>query len=280
VNNQHEGDPASLLGPGPRPPRRWLRRLAIALGIVALLAILAGAWYVQPQPNLPEAAAAMASTPVVTVSEDRGWIEFRPTASQPTTGFIFYPGGKVEPAAYARSAQAIAEAGYQVVIVPMPLNLAVLGANKADEVIAGYPDIEHWVIGGHSLGGAMAGQFARCQPAIDGLALWAAFPNGDVSAREDLEVLSIWGSRDGGAERFGSAATRATLPPDTRYVVVEGGNHEQMGDYTGQPNDPPATISRDVQQAQVQQATVDLLATVDALPSAVPGAESGPLPGC
>ena len=41
---------------------------------------------------------------------------------------------------------------------------------------------------------------------------------------------------------------------------IEGGNHEQMGWYTGQPNDPPATISRDEQQRQVVDATLDLLA--------------------
>ncbi len=261
--------------------RRWLRWVAAIVGVVLLVAAVAGAWFVQPQPNLPEASAAMASTPQVVVSQDRGWIEFRPIAGEPTTGFIFYPGGKVEPAAYARSAQVIAEAGYLVVIVPMPLNLAVLGANQADAVVAAYPEIQHWAIGGHSLGGAMAGQYAKCQPAIEGLALWAAFPNGDVSGRDDIEALSIWGSLDGGAERFGSTATKATLPPDTRYMIIDGGNHEQMGDYTGQPNDPPATITRDEQQAQVQQATIEMLATIDSRlpPTASPGATVR-LPGC
>jgi hypothetical protein len=51
----------------------------------------------------------------------------------------------------------------------------------------------------------------------------------------------------------------ATLPEGTRFEVIEGGNHEQMGDYTGQPNDPPATISRDDQQARVQAATIAML---------------------
>ena len=158
----------------------------------------------------------------------------------------------------------------------MPLNLAVLGANRADEVIAAYPDIAHWAIGGHSLGGAMAGQYAKCQPAIQGLALWAAFPNGDVSGRDDIEVVSSWGSLDAGAQRFGSDATRATLPADTRYVVIEGGNHEQMGDYTGQPNDPPATITRDEQQAQVQRATIEMLGHLAAAAPVQPERSAGP----
>ena len=72
----------------------------------------------------------------------------------------------------------------------------------------------------------------------------------------------MYGSLDAGAERFTSEETRATLPAGTTFVTVEGGNHEQMGDYTGQPNDPPATISRDEQQAEVQAATIALLEDV------------------
>ena len=52
---------------------------------------------------------------------------------------------------------------------------------------------------------------------------------------------------------------QAALPPMPCSSPIEGGNHEQMGWYTGQPNDPPATISREDQQAQVVEATVALL---------------------
>ena len=43
------------------------------------------------------------------------------------------------------------------------------------------------------------------------------------------------------------------------FVEIPGGNHEQMGWYTGQPNDPPATISREDQQRSVAASTVELL---------------------
>ncbi len=255
--------PAAVAAAIPEPARRrrrWPRVVLGILAIVALVVVVGGAWWLQPQPLLPDATAAMQSTAAVTVTEDGSAITFTPTAAPPTTGFIFYPGGKVEPAAYARSAQAIAEAGYLVAIVPMPLNLAVLNANGADAVIAAHPEIEHWVIGGHSLGGAMAGQYADQHPdAVDGVAFWAAYPNGDLSDQPDLATLSVYGTLDGGAERFTSDATKATLPADTTFLAIEGGNHEQMGDYTGQPNDPPATITRDEQQAQVQEATLTFL---------------------
>ena len=57
-------------------------------------------------------------------------------------------------------------------------------------------------------------------------------------------------------------------PADAEFVAIEGGNHEQMGWYTGQPNDPPATISREDQQAQVAEATVALLDGVAGAPQA------------
>ena len=90
-----------------------------------------------------------------------------------------------------------------------------------------------------------------------GLALWAAYPaNNNGLADRKLPVFSIYGTNDGLASRFEVDASRALLPASTRYVPIEGGNHAQMGDYTGQPDDPPAAISRDAQQEQVQQATI------------------------
>ena len=105
----------------------------------------------------------------------------------------------------------------------------------------------------------MAAQYAADHPdAIDGLAFWASYAATDLSA-PDLEVLSICGTLDAGAARMSGAEAHAAVPPDAVFVQIQGGNHEQMGWYTGQPNDPPATISREDQQAQVAAATVALL---------------------
>ncbi len=46
-------------------------------------------------------------------------------------GFILYPGGLVDPRAYAPLMQAIAAEGYLAIIVSMPLDLAVLGYTRA-----------------------------------------------------------------------------------------------------------------------------------------------------
>jgi dienelactone hydrolase len=243
--------------------RRLLRRLVVGTLLVLVAATALGATYFAiPQPELPEAGQALASTPTVTYAVEGDLLTFTPNAGRPRTGLIVYPGGKVSAAAYAPLAQRIAERGYLVVIVPMPLNLAVLGIDRARGVIEAHPEIEHWAIGGHSLGGAMAAQYAAGDVRIEALALWAAYSATSLSAR-DLHVLVAYGSLDAGAAGFLAPERLANLPPDPTIIVIDGGNHEQMGWYTGQPNDPPATIDRARQQDRVADVTAILLSGLD-----------------
>jgi pimeloyl-ACP methyl ester carboxylesterase len=95
--------------------------------------------------------------------------------------------------------------------------------------------------------------------AVAGLVLWASYPpeNNPLNDR-DLPVLSIYGTKDMGLE--GIEANRGLLPPDTQWVVMEGGNHAQFGWYGPQPGDGEATISREAQQARIVEATVAFLA--------------------
>jgi len=208
----------------------------------------------------PEALAAMRSTDDVEVVIDK-WLVFVPGESIPNTGFIFYPGGLVDPRAYAPLAQDIAAEGFLVVVVPMPLNLAVFGFGKATDVIGAFPKIESWVIGGHSLGGAMASQYAHRNPtSVSGLALWAAFPpdSSDLSV-DGLAATSVYGTRDGLVSVEEINGSRQLLPAETEFVAIEGGNHAQFGWYGPQKGDLPATISHADQQAETVVGTIALL---------------------
>jgi len=129
----------------------------------------------------------------------RQWLVFDPVTTNYTTGFIFYPGGRVNYLAYAPYAHAIAAEGYLVVIVPMPLNLAVFGVNSANDVIAAYPNITSWAIGGHSLGGTMAAQYIHDNPnKVEGLALWASYPPSGVDLSTfNITVVTVHGTNDG-----------------------------------------------------------------------------------
>ncbi|NJN82459.1 MAG: alpha/beta hydrolase, partial [Caldilineaceae bacterium] len=144
----------------------------------------------------------------------------------------------------------------------MPLNLAVLAPDRAADVIAAFPAIDQWAVAGHSLGGAMAATFAYDNPsAVDGLALWAAYPPGgnSLADRDDLAVTSIYGTLDGLATVEEIDLSRPLLPASTAFVAIEGGNHAQFGWYGDQAGDNPATISRAEQQAQTVSATMALL---------------------
>ncbi|HVP22055.1 MAG TPA: alpha/beta hydrolase [Anaerolineaceae bacterium] len=240
------------------------RGLRIFLVLISLVIGLSTAgfvvWGETPAQPMPEALAALKSDVLVTVTSGQ-WLVFTPTTSQPTVGFIFYPGGRVDYRAYAPVARQIAEKGYLVVIVRMPLNLAVFGVNNAHAVLAAYPQIRHWAIGDHSLGGAMAATFARAHPgAIQGLALWAAYPaSSDDLSDSMLHVVSIFGSQDGLATEEKINASRESLPADTTWVQITGGNHAQFGWYGDQAGDNPASISRSNQQVQVVRATLRML---------------------
>lgn len=241
------------------PRLTWRRILAVGLAAAALIVAVGLVWLSIPQPLLPEAEAALVSTPTVIFSDEGDWLAYTPTDRAPDAGIVLYPGAKVTAEGYAPTAQDIADAGYAAFVVKMPLNLAILGQDRADGVRAAHPEIATWAIWGHSLGGAFAASHVLARPGVySGIALCGSYPNGDLSGQPMIAV-SIFGTLDSGAARITSPETRAELPADTTFVAIEGGNHEGCGWYTGQPGDPPATITRADQQAQVVEATVSLL---------------------
>ena len=243
--------------------RHWRIITSIVLAVVAGLAVVGFLWLTDLVDPMPEAQAAMPSDERVSVSTEP-WLAFTP-AEPSETGFIFYPGGRVEPEAYAPPLRAIAEDGYTTVVPSMPFGLAVLAPDTADDIIEAYPQVERWVIGGHSLGGAMAAQYAEGHEIIDGLVLWAAYPSDgvDLSAAA-IEATSIYATEDGLTSLDEIEASRAQLPPDTAFVEIAGGNHAGFGWYGEQDGDGVATVGREEQQAQAVAATVDLLGRVEA----------------
>jgi dienelactone hydrolase len=238
--------------------RAWL--LAV-LGLVLLAGIGWGIqWATYARPPLPEALDALESDAQVRVAGEP-WLTFSPESRTPTTGFIFYPGGRVDPRAYASLMRAIAAEGYLVVVPAMPVNMAVFRPNVAGEIVAYYPEIEYWVIGGHSVGGAMAAQYTAAHPdAIDGLVIWASYPpnRADLSHLA-IPVVSIYGSRELRVNDASVGERKPLLPEDTRYVRIEGGDHHQFGSYVIDPADHLAVISRASQHAQILAATLPVL---------------------
>jgi predicted esterase len=242
----------------------FLKWLLAILGIVLIAAILWGIqWVTYARPPLPEAIVALESDDLIKIT-DEPWLTFSPRQSTPNTGFIFYPGGRVDPRGYASLMHEIASNGYLVIVPEMPINMAVFNSNVASEIIDYYSKINHWAIGGHSVGGAMAAQYTAKHPdVIDGLAIWASYPpnSADLSSL-DIPVVSIYGSREVRVNDTSVGERKHLLPEDTLYIRIEGGDHHQFGSYKINPDDHLATINRETQHEQIIAATLPILEAV------------------
>jgi pimeloyl-ACP methyl ester carboxylesterase len=240
--------------------------VSLALACVLLAGVIVFiAWGMTPLGPADEALVAMEPGGDIMVRDNGDFLTFTPIENQPITALIIYPGGHVDYRSYAPIARQIASRGYQVSIVRMPLSLPVFGINKADGVIAAFPDIRYWVVGGHSLGGSMAASYARSHSdKVQGLFLWASYPPGsDNLSGTDLKGLSTYGSNDMVLNMGTLNSTIVLLPPGTIRKVIEGGNHSRFGNYGPQPGDGIATISAKDQQTQATELTVRLLRAVE-----------------
>ncbi|HTY75923.1 MAG TPA: alpha/beta hydrolase [Candidatus Nanoarchaeia archaeon] len=239
--------------------RRTKIIIAVLLAVtVVLVSFLV--WAETPLGPMPQALAALKSDSAVTVSMG-SWLVFTPVNFTSKVGFIIYPGGHVDYRSYAPEAHAIAAEGYLAVIAPMELNLAIFSENAATGIINSYPQVKTWAIGGHSLGGVIAAQYCHDNPGkVQGLMLWAAYPeSGTDLSKGNLIVTTIHGTLDGVVSESQIQNSLKQLPSNTVKVEIVGGDHGQFGWYGNQPGDNPATISRDLQQAEIVNATVQLL---------------------
>jgi hypothetical protein len=238
-------------------------RYKVLVGIILVLVVaFAGfvIWAETPPSPMPEAYDALKSDSSVMVSIGN-WLVFTPVSSNVSTGFIIYPGGRVDFRSYAPAAHEIAAEGYLVIIPQMPLNLAVFGVGTANDVIKSFPNVSAWAIGGHSLGGTIAAQFTFENPSkIKGLVLWAAYPaSGTDLSKSNLLVTTIHGSNDELVSTAQIDYSLKLLPSSTVRVEIAGGNHAQFGWYGDQAGDNAATITREAQQNLTVNATVQLL---------------------
>ena len=254
--------------------RRFLLiALAIVLLPIAYLFARTGyrvyRWANFARPPVAEALPALQSNADVHVIDDR-WVIFTPATSSPRTGLILYPGARIDPRAYAPLAQKIAEKGYLVVLLPVRFALANYQPNAAAPVIAAYPEIDNWAVGGHSLGGVVAAEFTNTHiEDVDGLVLWAAYPAEDQDlSNQSLDVISIHASLDGLVTVQEVTANKHLLPASTDYVLIEGGNHAQYAWYGNQRNDFTPTIDAATQQASIINATLSFLQELEANPAA------------
>ena len=234
----------------------------IAIGLATFLLVLGGVFliYVSDYSHADEAAVAAAiSATDVHISNTDGALVFDPGNAD--TALIFYPGGKVEYTAYEPLMIQIARQGILCILPEMPFNLAVFDINAADAYLPQYPGISHWYVGGHSLGGSMAASYAaKNSEKLEGLILLASYSASDISQSE-LNVLSIFGSKDGVLNMDSYRSSRSNLPADFSELILSGGNHAGFGNYGPQKGDGTAEITPEQQQAETAEAVAEFCLT-------------------
>lgn len=197
-----------------------------------------------------EALAILQSDDTIIVKDN---LTILSPSTETDTGFIFYPGAKVEAVAYLPILEKIKqECGITCILVEMPLNMAIFDKNAAADVMAQFPEISNWYIGGHSMGGAMASSFASDhEDEIKGLILMGAYIYGDYPPSKSLTIYGTFNSN-----------LEEKIDYTENIVVIEGGNHAQFGNYGKQKGDPDATITAEDQQDITVQAMKNFISEI------------------
>ena len=246
------GRPKSL------PARIVTALLCTLLALAGVGAAYLGNYYHADQTAL----AALDGDGTVAVSSVDGILRFDGPGEQ--TALLFMPGAKVEAKAYAPLMLAIAQGGVDCFVVSPPANIAFLGEGKLGECQEANA-YEHWILGGHSLGGVVASSYASDHPQqVDGLVLLASYAPGPIDER--IKVCSIYGTEDGVLNRELYEEAKARLPQGSIEKLLQGCNHAGFGSYGPQRGDGEATISAQEQQAQTAQAILELAASLDQQP--------------
>lgn len=197
----------------------------------------------------------MQSDATVTVLDtEYGWLFDGPSED---TALVFYPGAKVEEESYAPLLHSLAENGIDVCMVKMPFRLACLDGDAASEVLNAH-NYSNWFIGGHSLGGLMAADYASDHAGdFSGVILLGAYPIEDIP--DPLSEILIVGSEDHVVNWKKIESGRAYAPSDYVEYVINGGNHAQFGSYGHQRGDGIATVSAGEQVSETVNVIVNNL---------------------
>ena len=247
---------------------RWVRRAFV------VWAIGSTSWVANTMRTRGVPGGMLQTSPAVNVTQTAATLEFMPASREERSGLVFLCGGGVSARAYAPLLRPVAQEGFPVFVIRLPYRLAPLESHKvaavvrAREVMAAHPEIDRWVIAGHSLGAALATRLVESDPGAAAalVLIGTTHPRERNLSSLTIPVTKVWGSNDGVAPPERMFANRSLLPPQTRWVEIRGGNHSQFGHYGHQLLDGKAAVNREEQQAQTRDAILESLRSASVRP--------------
>lgn len=238
-----------------KPPRtrpRGRARAVVVIVAAVLTAVIAGFLAYAGTPMMAEEGPLAHAERTVALTETADGVLLAP--SDPTgQGLVFISGARVDPAAYADKLSGVVASGITVVIARPTLNFAILDQRPLTTWEGLAPGVQHWAVGGHSLGGVRACMYAADPAnAVTALVLFGSYCSVDLSDT-GLPVLSLSGENDELSTPAKIADAAHLLPADAVFVEIPRASHAQFGDYGIQPGDGP----QDADDADVRAAITD-----------------------
>ena len=130
--------------------KKILVRSLLVVAVIAVVIAALGYWWQENRLSVPTPLALAALHPDDQVQVTEGdWLTFAPKQEPIKLGVVFYPGAHCDVRGYAPLLRAIAERGYLVVAVAMPLYFAFLAPERALQVVAAHPETKAWVMRCH-----------------------------------------------------------------------------------------------------------------------------------
>ncbi len=165
------------------------------------------------------------------------------------TGLVFLPGAKVDPYAYVYKLSGIvANTGITVVIAKSYFHVPLFDLRPIATFTNDVNDISTWYVGGHSLGGVRACQYAADSTThVAGLILFGSYCDSDVT----VPVLSLRGSQDKLTSEQDVKDHRAHLKGKVTTYEIEDASHASFGDYGKQSGDGVASVDSEFVRLEI-----------------------------
>lgn len=215
------------------------------------LLLLSGCGLAAPQKGTPVSATAAVAdfeSRVDQTDVQRTHVYFpasedgTPAPARVRGGFVFVQGGAVGTSQYAWLAQTLAEQGFVVAVPEHDFDLAIVSIDRASEALRllrqgpahsaldGLLLNRRVALGGHSLGGVVAGK-AQTLTAADALVFLASYADGadlPTLTAHPAPSLVLAGADDCRAARATVEQAAAQLPSPTVLSVLTGVTHMQF----------------------------------------------------